>query len=131
MNDLGVVVLFVLAGVVGYLVFLLRKLIVTKIGQTKYDFINQVIEDIVRYVEQMGANIGWFPEDKKKMAVTLCTAALKKLGFEADPELIERLIERAVQILNENTISLSDEKSMKIIHAQPLPKADTLIAASQ
>jgi hypothetical protein len=105
MNELTVVFLFVVAGVVGYLVFLLRKLIITKIGREKYDYINQIIEDIVRYVEQMGVNIGWFPEDKKKMAVSLCTSALKKLGFEADPELIERLIERAVQILNENTIS--------------------------
>ena len=109
MDELSVGILFVLAGVVGYLVFLLRKLIVTKIGQTKYDFINQVIEDIVRYVEQMGANIGWFSEDKKTMAVTLCTSALKKLGYAIDAELIERLIERAVQIINESTFQLPEE----------------------
>jgi hypothetical protein len=122
MDELTVGILFVLAGVVGYLVFLLRKLIITKIGQEKYDFINKVIEDIVRYVEQMGVNIGWFPEDKKKMAVSLCNAALKKLGFEANPELIERLIERAVQILNGNTISLPEEKPVTSADPQLLPE---------
>jgi hypothetical protein len=112
-------------------VLLLRKLIVAKIGQTKYDFINQVIEDIVRYVEQMGANTGWVGEDKKKTAVILCTSALKKMGYEVDPELIGRLIERAVQILNENKDSLSEEKYLKRFDAEPFTKAGTLIAASQ
>jgi hypothetical protein len=93
-----------LACVVGYLVLLIKRYIVQKIGQEKYDHINRIIEDCVRYIEQMGKNIGWSGEDKKFLAVNLCTEMIKKLGYEVDKDLVEKLIERAVQIINESTI---------------------------
>lgn len=105
MNAFQLSVLLLLAGVVGYVVYLLRKAIISKIGQEKYDLINKVVEDIVRYCEQMGLNVGWNGEDKKRMAVNLIHAALEKLGYQVDEKLIDILIERAVQVLNENVLT--------------------------
>mgnify|MGYP001144211475 CR=1 FL=1 len=113
MDELSVGILFVLAGVVGYLVLLLRKLIVAKIGQEKYDFISQIIEDIVRSVEQKGVKAGWTGEDKKRMAVNLSTAALEKLGYDVEGTLIGRLIERAVQVKREKAACLPDKDLLK------------------
>ena len=95
-----------LAGVVGYLVVLVRSYIISKIGQEKYDATNKLVEDIVRYVEQMGVNIGWNGEDKKRLAVNLCHSLIEKLGYEVDEQLLEILIERAVQVINENTFPM-------------------------
>jgi len=106
-STLQVLVLTLLAGVVGYLVLLIRKAIVSKIGQEKYDYINKVIEDIVRYVEQMGKNVGWSSEDKKRMAVNLIHNAVEKLGFQVDEDLIDILVERAVQVVNEGAITFT------------------------
>ncbi len=95
-----------LAGVVGYMVVLIRRYIIAKIGQEKYDAVNKLVEDIVRYVEQMGINIDWDGEDKKRLAINLCHSLIKKAGYEVDEQMLEILIERAVQVINESTIVL-------------------------
>jgi hypothetical protein len=96
---LPIVLLFV-AGLAGYGIFLLRQAIVSKMTQEKYDLTVDMIEDIVRYCEQMGLNLNWTGADKKAMAINLIHTAFEKIGLPIDEELIAQLIERAVQVIN-------------------------------
>jgi hypothetical protein len=99
------VVLLFLAGLLGYGVFLLRKAVVSKITQERYDLTVSMIENIVRYCEQMGLNLNWTGADKKAMAINLVHRAFEKIGLQVDEALIGQLIERAVQVMNEGTIA--------------------------
>ena len=114
MSAIAVGICLFLAGVVGYLVVLIRRYIVAKIGQVKYDATNKLIEDIVRYVEQMGVNIGWGSEDKKRLAINLCHSLIEKLGYEIDEQLLEVLIERAVQVINESSFAFKLDRADQI-----------------
>ena len=112
------VVLLFLAGVIGYGIFTLRAWVVSQVSQTRYDLTVKIVEDIVRYCEQMGLLIGWTGADKKVMAINLIHTAFEKMNIPIDEKLIEQLIERAVQVINSG--ELFDFKLDE--NTSPIPK---------
>lgn len=65
MDYYSIALVLIIGTALGYGILMLRRLIVSNIGQEKFDFTVSIIENIVRYCEQMGLNLGWTGEEKE------------------------------------------------------------------
>ncbi|MGW8177927.1 MAG: phage holin, LLH family [bacterium] len=91
---------------VAYLV----KYVKTKIGEAKFYQIVGYAELAVRAAEQVGLRLNYTGEEKKAFVLGLVRKYAEQLGIVYDEQLLDDLIEAAVQKLNEGLGKLFTEE---------------------
>lgn len=107
-NIIVAVVTVFIGAVVGELLPYLRQRkneAMAKLRQTEWAWAADIIEAVVRAVEQTVSG-KLYGLDKKKYAMNKIVPLLAKYGLELSEDEIDKLIEAAVQAINENTITV-------------------------
>ena len=71
-----------------------------KVGSEKFQILAGYAERVVRSLEQMGLTLEYSGEEKKAFALSLLRKFADKFSIEYDEELLDTLIEAAVQVMN-------------------------------
>lgn len=82
---------------------------VAKLRQTKWAFFADIVDAVVRAVEQTVSD-ELHGEDKKNLAIKYVQTLLSQCGLEISAEQLDALIEAAVQAMNEGVIKVEADE---------------------
>lgn len=71
-----------------------------KLGDSQFALLESYTKLVVRWLEQSGIKLNYTGEEKKAIAVVAITEFAKKLNIPIDAELVDKLVEAAVNIMN-------------------------------
>ena len=75
-------------------------LLKVKLGDSQFALLEGYTRMVVRWLEQSGIKLNYTGEEKKAIAVVAITEFAKKLNIPIDADLVDKLIEAAVNIMN-------------------------------
>lgn len=75
-------------------------LLKVKLGDSQFALLEGYTRMVVRWLEQSGIKLNYTSEEKKAIAVVAITEFAKKLNIPIDADLVDKLVEAAVNIMN-------------------------------
>jgi len=75
-------------------------LLKVKLGDSQFALLEGYTRMVVRWLEQSGIKLNYTGEEKKAIAVVAITEFARKLNIPIDADLVDKLVEAAVNIMN-------------------------------